>query len=74
VLKRLASAIGYAASLIGGGVVSTELSSSCISEEENPGDADEPSLASIADASNSDWPVGEVSTVMVHRTEAASNS
>ena len=33
---------------MGGGVVSTELRSSCISDEENPGDADESSLPSVA--------------------------
>lgn len=74
VLNRLESGTGKAASLMGGGVVSTELSSSCISDEENPGDADDPSLGSIIEASISDWPAGKLSAVMLHRTDAASKS
>jgi hypothetical protein len=60
-----------AASLIGGGVVSVELGSSCISEEpENPGEADEPSLSWMCDPSGG----VELSVFMVTSTLAASRS
>lgn len=55
-------------------MVSTELTSSCISEEEKPGDAEDPSLGSMTAASRSDWVNGEPSEVMLHSTEAASSN
>lgn len=55
-------------------MVSTELTPSCISEDEKAGDRDEASLGSIWDDSFSDWPDVKLSEVMLHRTDAASKS
>ena len=72
-LYRLDSGTWYA-SLIGGGVVSTELTSSAISEEpEYIGDAEEASLGSMCGTSMSGRSV-VLSAFMLHRTDAASSN
>lgn len=72
-LYRFDLGTGYS-SLVSGGVVSTELISSCISEEpEYRGDGEEASLGSICGTSMS-CSSAVLSAFMLRRTDAASNN